>query len=70
MRHAEAPGHILGAALYNLAGLRAAQRRVDEALDLLEEALPMRPDLRAGAADERDLAPLRDSQRFRAIIEG
>ena len=70
MRRAEAPGHILGAALYNLAGVRAAQSRVDEALDLLEEALPMRPDLRAAAADDGDLAPLRDLPRFRAITEG
>jgi len=70
MRRAEAPGHILGAALYNLAGVRVSQGRVDDAIDLLEEALPMRPDLRAGAADDRDLAFLRDSQRFRAIIDG
>jgi tetratricopeptide (TPR) repeat protein len=70
MQRAEAPGHILGAALYNLAGVRVAQDRLDEALSLLEEALPMRPDLRAAAADDPDLAPVRDSPRFRSVIEG
>ena len=70
MRRADAPGHILGGALYNLAGVRATQDRLDEALSLLEEALPMRPDLRAAAADDPDLAPVRDSPRFRSLIEG
>jgi tetratricopeptide (TPR) repeat protein len=70
MRRAEAPDHILGGALYNLAGVRATQDRLDEALSLLEEALPMRPDLRAAAADDPDLAPVRDSPRFRFLIEG
>jgi hypothetical protein len=67
MRRTGAPGHILGGALYNLAGVRVAQDRVDEALSLLEEGLPMRPDLKAVAANDPDLAPLRDSARFRAL---
>jgi hypothetical protein len=70
MRRTEAPGHILGAAIYNLVGVRISQDRVEEALALLEEALPMRPDIKATAADDPDLAPLRDSPRFRAAIEG
>jgi tetratricopeptide (TPR) repeat protein len=68
MRRLQAPGHILGAALYNLAAVRAAQGRADDALALLEEALPMRPDLKAAAATEPDLAPLRDSPRFQALV--
>jgi hypothetical protein len=68
MRRLQAPGHILGAALYNLAAVRAAQGRADDALALLEEGLPMRPDLKAAAATEPDLAPLRDSPRFQALV--
>jgi len=68
MRRTEAPGHILGAALYSLAGVRVTQERVDEALSLLEEGLPMRQDLKSVAASDPDLAPLRDSERFRALI--
>jgi hypothetical protein len=69
MRRAGAPGHILGAALYSVAGVRVAQGRVDEALSLLEEGLPMRPDLKASAAGDPDFATVRDSPRFRALIE-
>lgn len=69
MRNAEAPAHILGAALYNLAGVRVAQGRNDDALALLDEALPMRTDLKAAAATDRDLAALRESPRFRALVE-
>ena len=69
MRQAEAPGHILGAALYNLAAVRVAQDRVEEALALLEEGLPMRADLRAGATRDPDLARLRDLPRFRALTQ-
>jgi len=69
MRRAEAPGHILGGALYTLSGVRVAQRRLDEALDLLEEAAPMRQDLQAAALEDPDLAPLRDLPRFRALVD-
>lgn len=69
MRNAEAPAHILGAALYNLAGVRVAQGRNDDALALLEEALPMRTDLKAAAATDPDLAPLSESERFRSLVE-
>jgi len=44
LRKGEAPGHILGPALYNVACGRAGQGRSDEALRLLEEALPMLAD--------------------------
>jgi len=69
MRNAEAPAHILGAALYNLAGVRVAQGRNEDALALLEEALPMRTDLKAAAATDPDLAPLSESERFRSLVE-
>jgi tetratricopeptide (TPR) repeat protein len=69
LRKVEAPGHILGAALFNLASVRATQGRSDEALTLLEEALLMRPDLRAVVADDSEFAPLRESPRFRALVD-
>lgn len=68
LRKALAPPHILGAALYNLACVRVAQGRADEALTLLEDALPMRPDLRSAADGDRDLTPLRNNPRFLAIV--
>ena len=70
LRKAEAPGHILGPALYNLACARVGQGRLDEALRLLEEALPMRADIRAAAQKDKDLAPLRDDPRFEAMVRG
>lgn len=68
LRAAEAPGRVLGAALYNLAAVCARQDRSDEALTLLEECLSLRPDLKAAAAKDPDLAPLHETARFRAII--
>jgi tetratricopeptide (TPR) repeat protein len=68
LRRAEATPHILGAALCNLAGARVAQGRFDEALNLLEEGLPMRTDLVAPVATDSDFEKLRDSPRFRALV--
>jgi hypothetical protein len=68
LREAEATPHILGAALCNLAGVRVAQGRLDEALDLLDEALPMRTDLVAPVAGDPDFDKVRDSPRFRALV--
>ena len=68
LRAAEAPDRLIGAALYNVAAVRAAQDRSDEALALLEEGLAMRPDLKAAAAGDPDLAALRESARFRALV--
>jgi hypothetical protein len=68
LRAVEAPESVLGAALYNLAAAYARQDRSDEALAVLEEGFSMRPDLRAGAAKDTDLAPLRETARFRAMI--
>lgn len=68
LRAIKAPGRILGAAAYNLAGVRARQLRTDEALDLLEEGLAMRQDLRASACGDDDFASLRGEARFRALV--
>jgi tetratricopeptide (TPR) repeat protein len=68
LRQAEVPPTTLGTALYNLARARVGQRRHDEALRLLEEALPMRADLRAGAAADANLAPLRTDPRFERLF--
>jgi tetratricopeptide (TPR) repeat protein len=69
LRKVEAPGHILGAALFNLASVRATQGRSDEALTLLEEALPMRPDLRTILPEDAEFAMLRGSPRFRTLLD-
>ena len=68
MREVSAPPLALGAVLYNLAGVRATQGRLDDAIQLLKEALPMRPDMKAGASTDPDLAPLRDDARFKELI--
>jgi hypothetical protein len=70
LRSVEAPGRVIGAAVIDLAAVRAAQDRNDEALALLEEGLRLRPDLKAAAAGDPNLASLRESARFRALVEG
>lgn len=68
LRAVDAPPQILGAALYNLAAARAAQGHTGEAIALLEEAAPMRPDLGSYAIDDRAFEALRDDPRFRALV--
>jgi hypothetical protein len=68
LRAIAAPEHILGATLYNLAVVRVTQGRTDDALALLEEAMPMQPDARLVAATDKDFAPLRDDTRFKALV--
>ena len=48
--------------------MRVGQGRHTDALDLLEEAAPMRPDLCAAAGRDSDLAGLRDEPRFQAVV--
>jgi tetratricopeptide (TPR) repeat protein len=68
LRRADATQHILGAALCNLAGARVAQGRLDDALDLLDEALPMRTDLAAPVSTDSAFEKLRDSPRFQTLV--
>jgi hypothetical protein len=69
MREISAPPIVMATVLYNLACTRAAQDRVDEALELLVEAFRMRPDLKEGAASDSDLEPLHDNPGFKALIK-
>jgi hypothetical protein len=47
-----------------------AQRKVEqEALHLLAESFPMRPDLKASAAGDSDLVALRGNARFQALVK-
>ncbi len=69
MREILAPPIVMGAALYNLAGTRVAQDRPDEALDLLLQAFPMRPDLKEGALSDPDLGPLHENPGFQALVK-
>jgi hypothetical protein len=68
LRHASAPSGILGIEVYNLGCLRVAEGRLDEAVSLIEESMPLRPFLKTVAADDPDLAPLRGLTRFESIL--
>jgi hypothetical protein len=69
MREISAPASALGAALYNLACGRVDQDRLDDALELLVEAFPLRPDLKEAATRDPDLAMLRDNPGFKALVK-
>jgi hypothetical protein len=69
MREIAAPPLVLGAALYNLACARVARDRLDEALELLVEAFPMRPDLKESAPKDKDLEMLHDNPAFKALTK-
>lgn len=68
MRAVSAPPVILGAALCNLGAVRASEGKRDEALELLAEGFPMRPDIRSHAAEDDDLQSLRGDPRFEALL--
>lgn len=68
LRRASAPPNQLGLQMYNLACLRCAQGRLDDALTLIEESNPMWPNLKNIAPDDPDLALLKDHPRFKAIV--
>jgi hypothetical protein len=68
MREAHAPPLVMGTVLYNLATVRAQEGRDDAAIDLLKEAIPMRPDIRRLAPDDADLGDLREDPRFKELV--
>lgn len=68
MREASAPALILQSSQYNLACVRAAQGRIDDAIELLKEVLAARPDLKAAAPGEADFATLREDARFQELV--
>jgi hypothetical protein len=70
MREISAPPVVMATVVYYLACTRVAQDRLDEALELLVEAFPMRPDLKEGATRDPDLEPLYDNPAFKALVKG
>jgi hypothetical protein len=53
---------------YNLACFYARNRRVEEALPLIGRALRAQPDLRAWAAADPDIEPIRDDPRVQSLL--
>ena len=68
MKAADAPPLLMGTVLYNLATVRALEGRHDEAIDLLKEAIPMRPDVKDLASNDKDLGELREDPRFKDLV--
>ena len=60
---------IKGVALYNLACARVNQQRLDEAVEILEQALALRPDMKEFAPNDPDLRPLLEDPRFQALTK-
>jgi tetratricopeptide (TPR) repeat protein len=59
-----------GTVLYNLACARCNQGRLDDAIKLLEEAMPLAPNVRKFAPEDPDMKPLLDDPRFQALVGG
>jgi len=68
LRRASVPSIILGTEIYNLACLRVSEGRHALAMNLIEEAVAMRPDLKDIGRTDSDLAPLHSLERFHAIV--
>ena len=69
LREVNAPPLPMGAALYSFACARVSQGMLDEALVLIGEALPLRPDLKESAPKDSDLEALHEDERFKALIK-
>ena len=69
MRDADAPPLIRAIAMYNLAGVRAAQGRDDDAFELLAESLRTRPDMRTQLARDADFSSLHRDARFEELLK-
>ena len=68
MKAAHAPPLVMGTVLYNLSIVRAQEGKKDDAIQLLGEAIAMRPDIKNLAADDKDLGDLREDPRFKKLI--
>jgi uncharacterized Ntn-hydrolase superfamily protein len=55
--------------LYDLAVIRTAAGKPDAALQALEKAIRLNPKLKQQAANDKDLASLRDHASFRRVVE-
>jgi tetratricopeptide (TPR) repeat protein len=64
----DAPGPARGMACYTLACSYAQASRAADALDMLTEAVALNPDLRASAARDADLRPLREAGRLDVLL--
>ena len=67
-RYLHAPGQALGMAAYSLACAQAQADLIAEAGRTLSDAIMMNPGVRANAARDPDLAPLRASGRLAGIL--
>ena len=70
MRRIEAPAIVMDNVLYNAACARAQAGRDEGALELLQEVLPRRADIRAMAARDADLSGLHEDERFKKLLTG
>ncbi len=66
----DAPAPARGMASYNLACARAGAGLLAEAAEAVAEAIELNPDVRANAARDPDLAPVRDQDLLSAALSG